>query len=243
MQTAVALTAGTCENFLIMSRILIVEDERGLSGAIKDWLESQFYLVSVVEDGLTALERLSRDTFDAIVLDLMLPGLSGLEVCRRYRDVGGAAPILILTARSTLASKEDGLDCGADDYLVKPCDLRELSARLRAIMRRPASAPIVVFKVSDIELDTNARQVRKSGRIVHLLPKEFLLLEALLMNAGSVLSVERLIDLVWGTNSSLTPDTVRSHMRSLRSRIESERGHGRCLIRTIHGRGYLIERD
>lgn len=222
-----------------MSRILIVEDEVGLSGAIKEWLEDEYYVVKVVEDGNKALDILMTETFEAIVLDLMLPGLSGIEVCKRYRAAGGKTPILILTAKSTMTAKEEGLDCGADDYLTKPCNLRELSARVRALLRRPITNPIMVLEAGDIRLDTNARTVTKAGRALRLLPKEFILLEVLMRHSGQVLRSENLIDHVWGMNSEISPETVRSHVKSLRRKIDDSEMPS--LIKTIHGMGYKIE--
>ncbi len=222
-----------------MSRILIIEDEVGLSGAIKEWLEDEFYVVKVVEDGLTALEILRTEAFEAVVLDLMLPGLSGIEVCKQYRAAGGKTPILILTAKSTMSAKEEGLDCGADDYLTKPCNLRELSARLRALLRRPLTNPIMVLEAGDIKLDTHARTVTKSGEPLRLLPKEFILLEVLMRHPGQVLGSESLIDHVWGANSEIAPETVRSHVKSLRRKIDDPSRPS--LIKTIHGMGYKVE--
>ncbi|MBA3857483.1 MAG: DNA-binding response regulator [Cyanobacteria bacterium PR.3.49] len=222
-----------------MSRILVVEDEEGLSGAMKEWLEDECYVVSVIDDGLVALELLKSASFELIVLDLMLPGLSGIEVCKQYRKAGGKAPILMLTAKSTMACKEEGLDSGADDYLTKPCNLRELSARVRALLRRPLSSPVIVLEAGDIQLDTNSRTVTKAGSPLKLLPKEFILLEVLLKHKGQVLSTEALIEHVWGTNSTIAPETVRSHLKALRKKVDGKAADS--LISTVHGMGYKIE--
>jgi DNA-binding response OmpR family regulator len=222
-----------------MSRILVVEDEVGLSGAIKEWLEADYYVVKVVSDGTEALKVLENEPYEAIVLDVMLPGLSGIEVCKSYRKSGGRAPILILTAKSTLTAKEEGLDCGADDYLTKPCNLRELSARIRALLRRPLTNPVMVLEAGDIQLDLNARVVTKGGIPLKLLPKEFILLEVLLRHQGQVLSPENLISHLWGANADITPETVRSHLKSLRKKIDGNSSHS--IITTVHGMGYKIE--
>lgn len=223
-----------------MSRILIVEDEEGLSGAIKEWLEDECYVVTVATDGLEAVELLKGAVFELIILDLMLPGLSGIEVCKQFRQMGGKAPILMLTAKSTMLAKEEGLDSGADDYLTKPCNLRELSARVRALLRRPLSSPVIVLEAGSIKLDTNSRTVSKSGAPLKLLPKEFILLEVLLKHKGQVMSTESLIEHVWGTHSAITPETVRSHVKALRKKVDGVTSEG-SIINTVHGMGYKIE--
>lgn len=222
-----------------MSRILVVEDEEGLSGAIREWLEDEYYVVTVSNDGKSALNRLFNESFELVLLDWMLPGLNGIDVCKKYRESGGATPILMLTAKTTMSSKEAGLDSGADDYLTKPFDMRELSARVRALLRRPQTQPRIVLEVYDIKLDRNSRRVTKAGQIVRLLPKEFLLLEVMLEHYGQVLSTDELIDHVWGADSNIAPDTVRSHLKALRKKVDSPEHPS--VIKTVHGMGYKIE--
>lgn len=223
-----------------MSRILLVEDEEGLSGAIHEWLQDEYYVVDVVNDGLSAMDRLAGKYYELILLDWMLPGMSGIEVCKKYRAGGGKAAILILTAKTTLAAKEEGLDSGADDYLTKPFNMRELSARVRALLRRPQTQPQLILTVGHLSMDLNARSVTKDGKPLKLLPKEFILLEVLLRHEGQLLSAEELIDHVWGTGSDVVPETVRSHVKSLRKKIDKPAQPS--LITTVHGMGYKIEK-
>lgn len=222
-----------------MSRILVVEDEEGLAGAIRDWLSDELYVVKTVCDGISALEELRSEAYEAAILDLMIPGIDGIEVCRTYRLAGGRIPILMLTARSALSSKEAGLDSGADDYLTKPFDLRELSARVRALLRRPKTAPVTTLSAGNLILNRSTRTVTRSGKPVRLLPKEFILLEVLLSHPGVVLSAEDLISHVWPSNSEITTDTVRSHLKALRKKIDDNSSSS--LIKTVHGMGYKIE--
>ena len=224
-----------------MSRILVVEDEDGLSGAIQEWLQDEHYVVTVASDGLEALKKLRHDSFELVLLDWMLPNLSGLEICKRFRATGGITPILMITAKSTLSAKEEGLDSGADDYLTKPFSMRELSARVRALLRRPKTKPEMIIEAGGIRLDRKSLKVTKGDQLLRLLPKEFILLEVLLKHSGTVLSTEELVDHAWGSNSDITPDTVRSHVKSLRKKIDSEGSPS--LIKTIHGMGYKIEAD
>lgn len=222
-----------------MSRVLVVEDEEGLSGAIREWLEDEYYVVEVVSDGLSAWEALCAERHEVVVLDWMLPELSGIDVCKKYRAIGGKIPILILTAKSTMAAKEEGLDSGADDYLTKPFNMRELSARIRALLRRPQTQPLVILQAGNIKLDRNARLVIRNDETLRLLPKEFSLLEILMKSKGQVFSAEDLIDQLWGAHSEISGETVRSHIKTLRKKMDDS--DGPSLIKTIHGVGYKIE--
>jgi DNA-binding response OmpR family regulator len=224
-----------------MSRILVVEDEAGLSGAIQEWLQDECYVVTVESDGQEALKKLKSGTYELALLDWMLPNLSGLEICQSFRAAGGSTPILMLTAKSTLSAKEEGLDSGADDYLTKPFSMRELSARVRALLRRPKTRPEMVIEAGGIRLDRKSLRVTKADLPIKLLPKEFILLEVLMRHCGVVLSTENLIDHVWGSHSEITPDTVRSHVKSLRKKIDAPKSSS--IIKTVHGMGYMIEAD
>jgi DNA-binding response OmpR family regulator len=221
-----------------MTRILVVEDEEQLSVLVSDWLKEEHYVVEAVLDGDEALKRLSSDTFDLIVMDIMLPGVDGIEVCRQYRQTGGAAPILMLSARHALECKETSLDSGADDYLTKPFKLRELSARIRALLRRPVAVLPSILVVVDLRLDTKTRKVFRGDREIKLVPREFNILEIMMKNAGVLVTSEMLIRGVWGVKSGTSPDTIRSYVRLLRQKIDRP---GRVsLIQNVHGLGYIL---
>lgn len=222
-----------------MTKILAVEDEVELSQVIVEWLSEEFYVVETAADGVEALAKLRSTNYDLVILDLMLPRLGGLEVCRQYRETGGESPILVLTAKRALATKENALDSGADDYLTKPFKLRELSARVRALLRRPRSVLPSILSVGDINLDTASRKVTKAGKEVRLIAKEFALLELLMRSPGQVLSVDFIIDNAWSQDRDVSPDTIRSYIRSLRKKLDND--DESKLILNIHGIGYKIE--
>lgn len=224
-----------------MARILLIEDEQELSGVIADWLNEEKHSVEQVYDGKQALERLlaGDSRFDVAILDLNLPSMNGIEICRSFRAAGGITPIIMLTAKKALSIKEVGLDSGADDYLTKPFKLRELSARIRALLRRPVQLVPTKITVKDLSLDCAARLVTKAGQPVMLVPKEFALLECLMCNAGKVMTAEQLTSNVWSQDTNISPDTLRSHLRSLRRKLgESE---GDSIIQNIYGVGYKID--
>lgn len=222
-----------------MAKILLVEDEPGLSGAIQAWLSDEFHVVEIAINGKEALEKVAAAQYDIILLDWMLPELSGIEVCQTYRSRGGVAPVLILTAKKSLLSKEIGLDSGADDYLTKPFHLRELSARIRALLRRPTTVPNIVLKIADITLDCGKLTVTRGNELIHLLPKEFALLEVLMRNIGKTMTTESLLDQLWGTDTNVSADTLRSNIKTLRRKIDI--ASKPSLITTVHGVGYRIE--
>jgi two-component system, OmpR family, response regulator len=222
-----------------VSRILLVEDEPELAKLIREWLEEEYHSLEIAADGLDGLNRMSTNHFDAIILDIMLPGLNGIEVCKRYREAGGKSPIIMLTAKRALSDKERGLDGGADDYLTKPFKMRELSARIRAVMRRDSPVKSSVVAVADLHLDRASHRVFRGSTEIKLLPKEFDLLEVLMKSAGEVLPADTLIVSVWGATSDIVPETIRSYVRMLRQKIDLP---GLTpLIHTVHGVGYKIE--
>lgn len=222
-----------------MAKILVVEDERDLAGLVRNWLLRDHHLVELAEDGETALDLIALNSYDVIILDLMLPGLDGMEVCRRYRHALGRTPILMLTAKDSVEDKEAGLDAGADDYLSKPFALKELAARVRALLRRGATEPRNLISIRDIVIDIGEHRVLKGGEEVHLLPKEFRLLEFLARHPHQVFSAEELLSSVWESDTAALLDTVRGHIQRLRKKLDTT---GRpSIISTVYGLGYKIE--
>lgn len=221
-----------------MAKIVVVEDDKDLVNLIKGILSVERHTIDSVHDGHEALAIIQMHPYDLVILDWMLPGRTGTEICKDYRARGGAAPILMLTAKSTIDERAEGLDSGADDYLTKPFHPKELSARVRALLRRPQSVMAKTLKAADIELDPGQIKVFKSNKEIHLLPKEFALLELFLRYPTQVFSAEALLDRVWNTDSSASLDTVRTYIKTLRKKIDTNPKDS--LIRTVHGVGYSL---
>jgi two-component system OmpR family response regulator len=220
-------------------RVLLVEDEIKMSRAIRRGLEREGYAVDAALDGDDGLHRATEWDYDAIVLDVMLPGVDGIEVCRRLRRAGRWAPVLVLTARDGVADRIRGLDAGADDYLVKPFAFGELLARLRALHRRGARERPSVLAVGDLVLDPAAHTVTLSGRPVELSTREFALLEFMMRNAGQVLSRPAILEHVWDYNYDGISNVVDVYVGYLRRKLEQPPGQVR--IRTVRGVGYGLE--
>jgi len=225
-----------------MAKLLIVEDEKEAVDSIKDWLVGEKHTVDVIDNGPEALDRLKLYSYDVIILDLQLPGLDGLSVCREYRNRGGNTPVLILTGKElTPQAKGVGLDTGADDYMTKPFHPSELSARIRALLRRPAGTAATILKARDLVLDPKKRSLTKNREEIHLEPREFQLLHFFMRHPDQVFSSETLLDRVWASESDSSPDAVRVHIANLRRKIDTS-GH-RSFIRTIHRVGYSFESE
>ncbi|WP_109513876.1 response regulator [Pseudomonas ovata] len=216
-------------------RLLLIEDDVALGQGIHQALGREGYTVDWIEDGSLALHALLSETFDLAVLDLGLPRLDGLEVLRRLRHSGSALPVLILTARDATEDRIAGLDAGADDYLIKPFDLAELKARLRALLRRSAGRASALIQHAGISLDPGTQQVTYQGSAVALTPKEYQLLHELLSPPGRVMTRERLTQLLYGWNDEAESNTLEVHIHHLRKKFSSG------LIRTIRGVGYRVE--
>ena len=221
-------------------RVLVVDDEPALRDSLDRALRAEGYDVETAPDGLVALERLDAREPDAVVLDVLMPGLDGLETMRRLRAAGSRVPILMLTARDSVGDRVAGLDAGADDYVVKPFALEELLARLRALLRRGAGAEAGGEQLgfADLELDTGTRDVRRGGRAIELTRTEFALLELFLRNPRQVLPRPLLFDRVWGYDFGPTSNTLEVYVGYLRRKTEN--GGEPRLIQTVRGVGYAL---
>jgi DNA-binding response OmpR family regulator len=221
-------------------RVLVVEDDQPLVRIMTKSLESNGFEVTSAFDGEDGLRAARDDRPDAIVLDLQLPRLNGVDLCRRLRSEGNAVPILMLTARSTVPDRIGGLDAGADDYLVKPFSLGELAARLRALGRRGKTTPQVI-EAGPLQLDTGAREARVKGSPVELTGTEFALLEYLMQNAGQVLSRDQLREEVWGEGFEPASNVVDIYVHYVRRKLKAA-GLEADPIRTVRGLGYAFRR-
>lgn len=219
-------------------RLLIVEDEPDLAAALREALEGIGHAVDVAPDGDAAEDLLAVVPYDLALLDVTLPSKSGLDVCRWARKRGLDLPILMLTARDTLADKVAGLDAGADDYMVKPFELDELLARVRALLRRRTPSKEAVLRVADLTLDPATGEVARAGTPLRLARKERALLEVLMRNAGRIVSRERILEHLWDLEAEPDPEVIRAHVKLLRKAIADQREPR--LIETIHGIGYRM---
>lgn len=224
-----------------MSKILLVEDDVDLSANVKRWLEFDKHIVEVANDGKKALEMLQFYRYDLVVLDWTLPEMSGVEIVREFRKAGGNTPVLFLTGKGTVDDKEVGFNAGADDYLTKPFDMRELSVRCRALLRRPPVHTGDVIESGGLQLDVSTHRIIRNGEPINLSQQEFSLLEFLMRNRGQVFSPEVILDRVWQSTSDSTPAVVRSHIKSLRKKLDVE---GRpSFIKNVHGVGYCFDQS
>nr|WP_294814839.1 response regulator transcription factor [uncultured Sphingomonas sp.] len=220
-------------------RILIAEDDEETAGFIERGLAALGHLAVHAANGPDALHLAAIEMFDVIVLDRMLPGLDGLDVLRRLRAASIRTPVIVLTALGGITDRVDGLEAGADDYLVKPFAFAELAARLNALVRRPPLTDVVTrFEVGDIMLDLLRREVTRAGRMVHLQPREFALLEQLMRHAGRVVTRTMFLELVWGYHFDPQTNIVESHLSRLRSKLRE--GFADDPIETVRGAGYRV---
>ncbi len=220
------------------ARVLVVEDDTDIAQALNRSLRMEGYEVKVAEDGVRALEAAESFLPDLVVLDLGLPRLDGTEVARRLRDAGDDVPILILSARDALESRVEGLDIGADDYLVKPFERSELLARMRALLRRRPPRGMALLKVGDLALNPDTHEVRRGERSIDLTQREFELLEYLLRNERLVVSREKLLDEVWGYDPFSVTNTIEVFVSNLRRKLEA--GGEPRLLHTVRGAGYVV---
>ena len=223
-----------------MTRILVVEDEAAIARALEDDFRAQGYDVELASDGPTGLERARTDPFDLLVLDVMLPGKDGFDVCRDLRRAGVRTPILMLTAKTHEAEKVLGLELGADDYVTKPYSRRELQARVKALLRRAAGDAPETFRLGDVEVDFARGEVRRGGVVVDLTPLEFKVLAAFVRRPGRVLTRQQLLDEAWGRDLFVTERVVDNQVNNLRKKLEADPAHPRYLV-TVPGQGYRLD--
>jgi len=223
-----------------MTKILVVEDNEDLAQVVRSYLLFEHYEVENVFNGREGLSRVKTYDYDVIVLDLGLPDLSGIDVLKGLRESGSRTPVLILTGQNSVEEKEKGLDAGADDYVTKPFHMKELGARIRALLRRPP--PIAgnnSISVAGVTLDTSKFQVTKGGEVIQLVNREFQLLEFFMRHPNQVFSAEALLNRIWPNTSSSASQALRTTMKRLRKKIDPEG----TLIRTVHGVGYMLETE
>jgi len=219
-------------------KILVVEDEHLIATSLKKGLEQEHYTVDLAFDGLEGYDLASSGDYDIILLDLMLPKMDGLEICRQLRSQQIHVPILMLTAKSQIEDKVKGLNCGADDYLTKPFAFEELLARIRALTRRPQTTATEIITTGDLSINLSTYEVTRQKKIISLSSKEYSLLECLMRHANKILTKDQLIQHVWSYESDILPNTVEVYIRNLRQKID--KNYKIKLIKTVRGFGYKI---
>lgn len=218
----------------------MVEDDHTIAAALKKGLEQEAFAVDLCYDGESGYDLAIAETFDVIVLDLLLPKIDGMTICKKLRQESVHTPILMLTAKGQLDDRVNGLNSGADDYLAKPFAFVELLARVRALTRRPKTSLGVVLHVHDLELSTHTYEVKRSGKVIPFSRKEFTLLEYLMRHPGKILTKDQMITHVWEYNSDILPNTVEVYIGYMRNKIDKAFPGRQRLIHTIRGFGYRI---
>lgn len=221
-------------------RVLVVEDEHKIANSVKKGLEQESYAVDVAYDGNSGFDLASTEEYDLMILDLMLPEMDGLDICKELRKKQIHTPILVLTAKGQIQDKVEGLDSGADDYLTKPFSFEELLARIRALSRRPKNSIDPILTVADLKLDPKLFVVKRGDRQIQLSGKEFSLLECLMRHANKILTKEKIIGHVWDYDADILPNTVEVYIRKLRRKIDFPFKDKKALIHTVRGFGYKI---
>jgi DNA-binding response OmpR family regulator len=224
---------------LQMAKVLVADDDEQLRALVVDWLESQKFEVESVNSGSACKIVLENRNFDVMILDWQMPGLSGVDVCRWFRERGGTTPVLMLTAKDEIKDKEIGFGAGVDDYLTKPFLMRELSARLSALLRRGTVAPSLTVEVGPLKVDPDQHVVTVNGAPLKVSPTEFSILEFLARHQGQVFDTNTLLDRVWKSSADVSPDTVRVYIRRLRDKL-TDAGHP-TMLQNIHGVGYKLQ--
>jgi DNA-binding response OmpR family regulator len=226
-----------------MAKILFVEDDTNLAEMVIEWLTFEHHKVECVHNGREGLDRIRLASYDLVILDRNLPEVDGVEICRTHRADGGTTPIIMLTGMNAITDKETGLDTGADDYLTKPFSVKELSARIRALLRRSSRSPSNLLKANNLVLDPTKHLVLKNGTEIHLLPKEFSMLEFFMRHPGEVFSSEALLQRIWQTDSEATPDAVRTCLKRLRRKIDDSDNEDKSTIQTVPRVGYKLRSE
>jgi two-component system, OmpR family, response regulator len=220
-------------------RILVIEDEAKMLAILRKGLQQEGYAVDCAASGIDGLHLATENDYDAVLLDVMLPGIDGFEVCRIMRGRGRWQPVIMLTARDEVCDRVRGLDAGGDDYLVKPFSFAELAARLRSLIRRGAHERPATLSVGSITFDPAARKVERSGTPIALTPKEYTLLEYFMRHPGEVLSRARIIEHVWDHNYDGASNVVDVYVKCLRKKIDAP--FGSAMLRTVRGAGYVLD--
>ena len=220
-------------------RVLIAEDEKDLNKILAERLKAEHYSVDSCYDGQEALDYLASAEYDAVILDIMMPLLDGLSVLKAMRRKNDSTPVLLLTAKDSIEDRVQGLDAGANDYLVKPFAVEELLARIRVLLRKPAETPKTCYQVADLEVHMDTRKVLRGGQEVKLSGKEFALLRYMIQNAGIVLSRDRLEEHLWNFDYAGGSNVIDVYIRYLRKKIDE--GHEPKLIHTVRGAGYVLK--
>jgi DNA-binding response OmpR family regulator len=222
-------------------KILVVEDEPKVASFLKQGLEEHNFEVTIASDGLLAIKYGIENTYDVIILDIMIPYKNGIEVAKELRNTGVKSPILILTALSTVDEKVEGLDAGADDYLLKPFDFKELLARIRALLKRNGDNLQAndILRLFDLELDLNRKVARRGGKTIDLTAKEYMLLEYLIRNKNRVISRNEILENVWSTNYDTNTNVIDVYINFLRKKIDKD--YDVKIIHTMVGMGYIIK--
>jgi DNA-binding response OmpR family regulator len=221
-------------------KILIVEDEHKIANLIKQGLEQERLVVDVAYDGAAGYDYAFSEPYDAIVLDRLLPGIDGLEICKKLREQGNHTPVLMLTAKAQVMDKVEGLNSGADDYLTKPFAFEELLARIKALVRRPKATMSNVLQVEDLSLDIDTYEIKRGKSRIALSSKEFALLEYLMRHQNKTLTKEQIINHVWSYDANILPNTVEVFIGYLRNKIDRPFKDKQSLIHTVRGFGYRI---
>lgn len=221
-------------------KVLIIEDEQRIARYIKKGLQTKAYVVDMAFDGIQGFDLASTENYDVIILDRMLPGMDGLELCRKLRKEGNNTPILILTAKTQVDEKVEGLEAGADDYLAKPFAFVELLARIKALARRPKSKIDNILKVGSLTLNTNTYEVKRNGKNINLSRKEFALLEFFLRHPNQTFNAEQLTQQVWDYDSDVLPNTAQVYVGYLRKKIDLTFPDQPKLLQNTRGFGYKL---